>query len=73
MAGPRAIAEAAPLVRYAAEWCAATGGRSADALAPPYGCEAYRVAVGLCGEASSWQAIRHSPVALAIYAARVVI
>ena len=41
-------------------------------LTPPQLVQAYQAAAALCDEARTWHGIRHSPVALAVYAARTV-
>ena len=61
------------MLRYVGEWWAAMSREPpVGSLAPPHLVKAYEAAMTLCDAARAWQDIRHSPVALAFYAARAV-
>ena len=64
---------AAPLLRYVGEWRAAMSrDPPAGVLAPPCLVRAFDAGLALCDAARSWQEVRHSPAALAMFAARAV-
>ena len=62
---------AAPLLRYVGErWAAMSRDPSAGVLAPPSLVRAFEAGLARLDAARTWQCIRNSPAALAIYAAR---